>query len=110
METTMNILQRTLKFAAAVLLGASVLPALAQGDYPNKPVKMLIGFPPGQATDTLGRAVAQKLSTQLGQQFVVDNRPGAAGIIATQAVMGAPADGYTLLVSSSGPLAVNPGL
>jgi len=59
---------------------------------------------------TLGRAVAQKLSTQLGQQFVVDNRPGAAGIIATQAVMGAPADGYTLLVSSSGPLAVNPGL
>jgi tripartite-type tricarboxylate transporter receptor subunit TctC len=109
METTMNFLQHTL-FAAALLLGASGLPAFAQADYPNKPVRMLIGFPPGQATDTLGRAVAQKLSTQLGQQFVVDNRPGAAGIIATQAVMGAPADGYTLLVSSSGPLAVNPGL
>lgn len=106
----MTFLQHTLRLAAALLLGACALPALAQADYPNKPVKMLIGFPPGQATDTLGRAVAQRLSTQLGQQFVVDNRPGAAGIIATQAVMGAPADGYTLLVSSSGPLAVNPGL
>jgi tripartite-type tricarboxylate transporter receptor subunit TctC len=110
METPMTFVQRTLSLAAALMLGTFALPALAQADYPNKPVKMLIGFPPGQATDTLGRAVAQKLSTQLGQQFVVDNRPGAAGIIATQAVMSAPADGYTLLVSSSGPLAVNPGL
>jgi tripartite-type tricarboxylate transporter receptor subunit TctC len=71
---------------------------------------MLIGFPAGQATDVLGRAVAVKLSQQLGQQFVVENKPGAAGIIATQAAMSAPADGYNLLVSSSGPLAVNPGL
>jgi tripartite-type tricarboxylate transporter receptor subunit TctC len=110
MEMTMSFLQRTLGLAAALISGACALPAFAQADYPNKPVKMLIGFPPGQATDTLGRAVAQRLSTQLGQQFVVDNRPGAAGIIATQAVMGAPADGYTLLISSSGPLAVNPGL
>ena len=85
-------------------------PRRAQADYPNKPVRMLIGFPPGQATDTLGRAIAQKLSQQLGQQFVVENKPGAAGIIATQAAMSSPADGYTLLVSSSGPLAVNPGL
>ena len=58
----------------------------------------------------MGRAIAQKLSQQLGQQFVVENKPGAAGIIATQAAMSSPADGYTLLVSSSGPLAVNPGL
>ena len=82
----------------------------AQTDYPNKPVKVLTGFPAGQATDVLGREVAAKLAEQLGQQFFVDNKPGAAGIIATQAAMSAPADGYTLLLSSSGPLAVNPGL
>ena len=91
-------------------LGAACLPALAQADYPNKPVKVLTGFPAGQATDVLGRAVAQKLNEALGQQFFVDNKPGAAGIIATQAAMAAPADGYTLLLTSSGPLAVNPGL
>jgi tripartite-type tricarboxylate transporter receptor subunit TctC len=94
----------------AAMLGTAVPPALAQGDYPNKPVKVLTGFPPGQATDVLGRAVAQKLAESLGQQFFVDNKPGAAGIIATQAAMASPADGYTLLLTSSGPLAVNPGL
>jgi tripartite-type tricarboxylate transporter receptor subunit TctC len=96
--------------AGGLALAASGLPALAQADYPNKPVKVLTGFPPGQATDVLGRAVAQKLHEALGQQFFVDNKPGAAGIIATQAAMAAPADGYTLLLTSSGPLAVNPGL
>jgi tripartite-type tricarboxylate transporter receptor subunit TctC len=104
------MLHRTRPFllAAALALGAS--PAFAQADYPNKPVKVLTGFPPGQATDVLGREVAQKLSESLGQQFYVDNKPGAAGIVATQAAMASPADGYTLLLTSSGPLAVNPGL
>jgi tripartite-type tricarboxylate transporter receptor subunit TctC len=105
-----TLIRRLLCFIAALCLAATAIPAAAQADYPNKPVRMLIGFPPGQATDTLGRAVAQKLSQQLGQQFVVENKPGAAGIIATQAAMSSPPDGYTLLVSSSGPLAVNPGL
>jgi len=86
-------------------------PAAAQAtDYPNKPVRVLIGFPPGQATDTLGRAVAQKLQESWGQQFFVDNKPGASGSIATQLAMQSPPDGYTLLVSSSGVLAVNPHL
>jgi tripartite-type tricarboxylate transporter receptor subunit TctC len=79
------------RFAAGLALGAACLPALAQSDDPNKPVKVLTGFPAGQATDVLGRAVAQKLNEALGQQFFVDNKPGAAGIIATQAAMAAPA-------------------
>jgi tripartite-type tricarboxylate transporter receptor subunit TctC len=110
MTPDQTLIRRLLYLIAALCLAATAIPAAAQADYPNKPVRMLIGFPPGQATDTLGRAVAQKLSQQLGQQFVVENKPGAAGIIATQAAMSSPPDGYTLLVSSSGPLAVNPGL
>ena len=110
MTPDQTLIRRLLCIIAVLCLGATAIPAAAQADYPNKPVRMLIGFPPGQATDTLGRAVAQKLSQQLGQQFVVENKPGAAGIIATQAAMSSPPDGYTLLVSSSGPLAVNPGL
>ena len=110
MTPARTLVHRLVGVAAALFVSASAMPALAQADYPNKPVRMLIGFPPGQATDTLGRAIAQKLSQQLGQQFVVENKPGAAGIIATQAAMSSPPDGYTLLISSSGPLAVNPGL
>ena len=84
--------------------------ANAAQDYPNKPVRILLGFPPGQATDVLARAVAFELTKNLGQQFYVDNRPGAAGIIATEMAIKAEPDGYTLLATSSGPLAVNPAL
>jgi tripartite-type tricarboxylate transporter receptor subunit TctC len=83
--------------------------AFAQ-DYPAKPVRILLGFPVGQATDVLARIVAVRLSSQYGQQFFVENRPGAAGIIATDLAAKAEPDGYTLLASSSGPLAVNPAL
>ncbi len=95
--------------ACAATLTASTAPAWAQ-EYPSKPVRVLIGFPPGQATDVLGRAVAQKLQEAWGQPFVIDNKPGASGTIATQLALQSPADGYTLLVSSSGVLAVNPAL
>jgi tripartite-type tricarboxylate transporter receptor subunit TctC len=99
----------------ALALGAGLSQAqpaapTAPADYPQKPVRILAGFPPGQATDTLGRVIANKLQESLGHQFYVDNKPGAAGIIATQQAAGAPADGYTLLLTSSGPLAVNPSL
>lgn len=95
---------------AVLALLAGSWPAQAQQDYPSRPVRVVIGFPPGQATDVLGRAVAQKLQDALGQQFFVDNKPGAAGIIGTQAALAAPHDGYTLLATSSGPMAVNPAL
>jgi tripartite-type tricarboxylate transporter receptor subunit TctC len=83
--------------------------AHAQG-YPAKPVRILLGFPVGQATDILTRIIAAKLSTLYGQQFYVENRPGAAGIIATELAAKAEPDGYTLLGTSSGPLTVNPAL
>jgi tripartite-type tricarboxylate transporter receptor subunit TctC len=85
-------------------------PAFAQPAYPAKPVRMIVGFPPGQATDIVARLVADKLTSRLGQSFFVDNKPGAAGIIGTELVAKAPPDGYTLQMNSSGPLSVNPGL
>lgn len=101
-------LAKSIVVCALVL--ALPLQALAQAAYPNRPVKILVGFPPGQATDVVAREIAQKLSEVMGQPFVVDNRAGAGGIIGADLVAKAPADGYTLLMSSSGPLAVNPGL
>ena len=77
-------------------------------NYPNKPVRILLGFPPGQATDVLARVIALELTKTYDQQFFVDNKPGAAGIIATEMVAKAEPDGYTLIGTSSGPLAVSP--
>jgi tripartite-type tricarboxylate transporter receptor subunit TctC len=85
-------------------------PGASAQEYPNRPVRILLGFPVGQATDILARLVAARLSAQYGQQFFVENRPGAAGIIATEMAAKAEPDGYTLLATSSGPLAVNPTL
>jgi tripartite-type tricarboxylate transporter receptor subunit TctC len=82
--------------------GAAVLPALSHAvraqTYPAKPVRLIVGFAAGQAIDILARLIGQKLSDRLGQQFVVENRPGAGGNLAVEAVVRAPADGYTLLV------------
>ena len=87
---------------------AVALPALAQ-DYPNKPVRIIVPFTAGALTDTLARMYAEKLGQRLGQAFIVENRPGSGGIPAMQAMLSAPADGYTLqMVSSSH--AVNPTL
>ena len=99
-------MRRAVLFFFMVMLGCS---AFAQ-PYPAKPVRILLGFPVGQATDILARMVAQRLSAQHGQQFFVENRPGAAGIIATELAAKAEPDGYTLLATSSGPLTVNPAL
>jgi tripartite-type tricarboxylate transporter receptor subunit TctC len=82
-----------LHFAAA-LCAVFAVSASAQ-NYPAKPVRILLGFPVGQATDVLARLVAVRLSSQYGQQFYVDNRPGAAGIIATELAAKAEPDGYT---------------
>lgn len=82
--------------------------ALAQQNYPNRPLRLVIPWPPGQATDLVGRVVAQKLGEVLGQPVVPDNRPGAGGMIGSDFVAKAAPDGYTLLAGSSGPLTVNP--
>nr|WP_315230197.1 tripartite tricarboxylate transporter substrate binding protein [uncultured Limnohabitans sp.] len=78
--------------------------------YPNKSIRLIVPFPPGGGNDVIARVIAQKLSERLGQQVVVDNKAGANGIVGLQALMAAPADGYTLAVGAAGPLAVNPSL
>ena len=96
----------------AVAFGLVVTtPALAQADaYPSKPIRFVVAFPAGNATDILARLFADKLSQSMQQPIVVENKPGAAGIIGTEFVAKAPADGYTVLIGQSGALAVNPYL
>ena len=87
------------KFAFAVSLCAASMTAFAQ-QYPSKPIRLVIPFPPAGATDVLGRALGQKLSESLGQAVVIENRPGAGSTIGAEQVANAPADGYTLLLAS----------
>jgi tripartite-type tricarboxylate transporter receptor subunit TctC len=102
---------RTLPVAAAVLACFSTLASAADsGGYPNKPIRMLVGFAPGGGTDTTARALSTKLSERLGQQVIVDNRPGAAGNIATEIVTRAQPDGYTILMGTIAALSINPTL
>src|SRR5262249_26348982 len=85
-------------------------PATASAEhYPNKPVKILIPFPPGGVTDIAGRLIAQKLSERLGQQFYIENQAGAGGNLGMGAVAKSPGDGYTILLASSS-IVVNPSL
>ncbi|MDB5928731.1 MAG: putative exported protein [Polaromonas sp.] len=95
--------------AAAALLNALPLSAQAQAPYPNRPIRFIVGFAPGGSADVVARAVAQELSKDLGQSVVVDNKPGASAHIATQALLSAPADGYTILFAGL-TLATNPAL
>jgi len=89
-----------MRLFVAALAAVAMSSAFGQG-YPTRPVRVIIPFPPGGTLDTLGRALAQKLSDQMGQSFVVENRPGGNGIIGADAVAKAPADGYTLLFNAS---------
>jgi tripartite-type tricarboxylate transporter receptor subunit TctC len=95
----LKILRRQFLHLAA---GAATLPVFVRGAwaeaYPARPVRMVVGFPAGQAADSLARIVAQSLAERLGQSFLIDNRPGAGGNIGTETVVKAPADGYTILM------------
>src|SRR5258708_9449595 len=93
--------------AAFLLLGAAAS-AQDAGSYPNRPVMMIVPFAPGGASDFVARTIQTGVGEILGQQIVVDNRPGAAGIIGTEVAARAAPDGYTLFLGNIGPLSINP--
>ncbi|MGZ5034156.1 MAG: Bug family tripartite tricarboxylate transporter substrate binding protein [Usitatibacter sp.] len=96
-------MKRLFAFAAALALCAA-----AQGQYPDKPIRLIVPFAPGGVTDTSGRIVAEALARRLGQPIVVENKAGASGNIGTQQVAASPPDGYTLLLGFDGTLVINP--
>ena len=93
---------------AAVLVVCLPLAANAQSTYPERPIKIIVGFAAGGGTDVAARIVAQKMSEAIGQSVVVENRPGASGLIGADAVAKSPADGYTLMMGTQTTLAVAP--
>lgn len=100
------------KRSVAAIAAASLL--FAQGaaaqEYPTKPIRMVVPFAPGGPTDIVGRAVSQRLTETLGQTVVVDNRAGAGGVVGADLVAKSPPDGYTMLLCSTGAMAINPSL
>lgn len=93
--------KRDFLLAACALLAATAAPVASAQGYPNRPVKLLVGFPPGGSTDLAARVLANKLSQSLGQTFIVENRAGASGNIAAEAIARAAPDGYTLLMAAT---------
>ena len=93
---------------AGLLLAWSACAAWGQA-WPNKPIRMVVAFPPGGPTDIVSRVIAQRLSEQLGQQVIIDNKPGAGGNIAAELIANAPADGYTLFYNTSA-IVIGPAL
>jgi tripartite-type tricarboxylate transporter receptor subunit TctC len=91
---------RLSRWAGAALFLATLASPLAAQEYPTKPVRLIVPFPPGAINDTVGRMIATQLSERLGKQVIVENRSGAGGVIGTEIAANAPKDGYTLLVVS----------
>ena len=104
----MPLNRRTL--IALALAGAVVLPAAAQEKYPARPVTIIVPQAAGGANDTIARVIAQKLTEQMGQPFVIDNRPGAGGNVGTVAAAKARPDGYTLMLTADSSMVINPSL
>src|SRR4030095_15877976 len=96
------------KFVSPCLVLSGVASAFAADPYPSKPVKVIVPWTAGQATDAAARAVAERLGSTMKQPFIVDNRAGAGGAIGSDAVAKSPPDGYTLLAGSTGSVTVNP--
>jgi tripartite-type tricarboxylate transporter receptor subunit TctC len=104
------MLKGTVGTAAAMLLLAGAIVLASAADYPSRPITLVVGFPPGGASDILARIVANRLSSLLSQPFVIDNRPGAGGNVAGEVVAHAAPDGYTLLLGNNAILATNASL
>lgn len=102
---------RALRVCAIVVIFITFVPAVqAQQDYPNKPVRIVLGLAPGGSTDVVARTVAQRLTELWGQNVLVDNRVGAGGTIGADIVVKSPPDGYTLFVGAFGPSAIAPAI
>ena len=98
-----------IRLLLAIPVVAFAAHAQAQG-YPTKPVKIIVAFTPGSATDIIARVTADEFSKSMGQSFIVENKPGAGGILGTEAAKNAPPDGYTLTTCPSGPFGINPAI
>ena len=101
----MSILRTMAAAMALSLVGAGIA---AAADYPNRPIKLIVPYAAGGGTDMVARLVGANLSKQLGQQIIVENKPGAAGTLAVQHVLNQPSDGYTLYFGSTGEFTINP--
>ena len=96
--------------AALCLSFFARMPALAQVEYPSRPIRIVVGFTPGGGNDIIARVFGQKLSESLGQPVIIENKPGAGAILATEYVARSAPDGYTLLVGASGAMVINPAV
>jgi tripartite-type tricarboxylate transporter receptor subunit TctC len=99
-----------LSVIAVIGPGIAALDSASAQPYPSRPIRLIVPFPPGGTIDTVARLVAQPLSEKLGQNVFVDNRPGAGATIGLRAAASAPPDGYTIMLGSTAPLAINPAL
>lgn len=103
-------MKASLLWVYGVLLCCAAVAGAAADTYPSRPVRFIVPYPAGGATDILARALAQKLSESLGQQVIVDNRAGAGGVIGTELIAKSAPDGYTIGLAHAGPMAINPSL
>ena len=103
-------MKRITQIALTLCLGFTIAGAHAQGNYPTKPIRFIVPFPPGGGTDILSRVVANKLTETLGWRIVIDNRGGAGGNVGLQAAAQAAPDGYTMVMGQTSNLAINPAL
>src|SRR5258707_8363114 len=107
------LIMMTSQVVPAILLCALLAAPLSHAQslaYPDKPVRLIVAYPPGGTSDIVGRALAQAMGTRLKQSFVVENKTGAGGLIGTDFVAKAAPDGYTLSIAASGPISYLPAL
>src|SRR5204862_7127457 len=104
------IISRVAIIVAAAAFAFAAPSAIAQSNYPNRPIKLVVSYPPGALTDLLGRAIADRLGAALKQPVIVDNKPGAGTLVGAEFAAKQPADGYRLLMATSTTLGISPAL